>query len=93
MIVGIWDDHDYGINDGNKHFEYKDEFKELFLDFLNEPKESQRRKQPGIYTSYKFGPPNRQVKLILLDVRYFADRRTDIHGETLGEQQWKWLES
>ena len=40
MIVGIWDDHDYGINDGNKHFEYKDEFKELFLDFLNEPKES-----------------------------------------------------
>ena len=45
-----------------------------------------------MYTSYKFGPPDRQVKFILLDVRYFADRRADIDGDTLGEQQWAWLE-
>jgi len=45
-----------------------------------------------MYTSYKFGPPDRQVKLILLDVRYFADRRADIDGDTLDEQQWAWLE-
>jgi len=33
--LGVWDDHDYGKNDAGKEWPYKDEAKELFLDFLD----------------------------------------------------------
>ena len=44
-VIGIWDDHDYGINDGSKLFTYRDESQEVFLDFIGEPKDSPRRRQ------------------------------------------------
>ena len=91
-ILGVWDDHDYGINNGDRTHPMKVEAQRLFLDFLDEAKDSPRRSQEGLYTSYVLGPPGKQVKLILLDVRYFRDP-WDYVGDTLGEQQWKWLES
>ena len=36
-VIGVWDDHDYGKNDGGREFEAKDTIRELFLDFLEEP--------------------------------------------------------
>ena len=33
-IFSIWDDHDYGKNDGGKNWIYKEKAKKLFLDFL-----------------------------------------------------------
>ena len=39
-IIGVWDDHDYGINDGNKDFYKKDEMRKIFLDFVDEPLDS-----------------------------------------------------
>ena len=44
-VIGIWDDHDYGINDGGKMFSYREESQEVFLDFIGEPKDSPRRRQ------------------------------------------------
>lgn len=44
-IVGVWDDHDFGIENGDKHFEHKEEMMELWLDFIGEPKNSPRRTQ------------------------------------------------
>ena len=52
-IVGTWDDHDYGINDGDARYPYRDMSQELLLDFLDEPLESPRRKQAGVYTSHE----------------------------------------
>ena len=46
-VIGIWDDHDFGTNDGDKHFEHKDQNRELFLDFIDEPIDSERRLQEG----------------------------------------------
>ena len=46
-IIGVWDDHDYGVNDGNKNFPKKDGVREIYLDFIGEPKETQRRKEKG----------------------------------------------
>ena len=42
-IVGIWDDHDYGIDNADKTFKYKDVMKEHFLTFIDEPLDSIRR--------------------------------------------------
>jgi alkaline phosphatase D len=92
-IIGTWDDHDYGINDGNKDFEHKVLAQEIWLDFIGEPKDSLRRKQEGIYTSYSFGPKGQKVKIILIDVRYFRDPRWLPNGDTLGADQWAWLEA
>src|SRR5690349_11085734 len=36
-IIGTWDDHDYGANDGGKNFSKKAESKERLLDFLEIP--------------------------------------------------------
>jgi hypothetical protein len=55
-LLAIWDDHDYGENDAGREFPQKAESQKLFLDFLGEPKESERRKTPGIYDSVTLGP-------------------------------------
>lgn len=85
-FIGTWDDHDYGVNDGDGTYVGKYVAKELILDFLEEPKSTLRRKQEGLYTSYTFG----KVKFILLDTRTFM--KLDPSAMMMGEEQWKWLE-
>ena len=43
-LLGIWDDHDYGENDAGNEYPRKAESQQIFLDFLGEPKDSDRRK-------------------------------------------------
>ncbi|GMJ10527.1 hypothetical protein like AT5G42370 [Hibiscus trionum] len=90
-VIGTWDDHDYGLNDAGKEFSGKTTNQRLLLDFLDEPQDSPRRKQAGVYTSYTFGPPGKQVKIILLDTRYHRDPLSS-DGSVLGASQWSWLE-
>ncbi|KAI8003524.1 hypothetical protein LOK49_LG08G00020 [Camellia lanceoleosa] len=90
-VIGTWDDHDYGLNDAGKEFDGKITNQRLMLDFLDEPQDSPRRKQAGVYASYKFGPAGRQVKVILLDTRYHRDPLFS-DGSILGNSQWTWLE-
>jgi len=70
-MMAIWDDHDYGINDGDATFVLKEESQKLFLDFFNEPAGSNRRKTPGIYDAKIIGPEGKRVQIIMLDTRYF----------------------
>jgi hypothetical protein len=93
--VGVWDDHDFAMNDGNGYFSHKEISKKLFLDYMDEPVDSDRRTLgKGIYTTYSFGNGYKTVRLILLDVRfnktsYMYDwEKSDI----IGEEQWTWLE-
>lgn len=58
------------------------------MEFLDEPKQSPRWTQEGLYTSYTFGENNKKIKIIILDVRYFAEK-----DNILGEKQWIWLEN
>jgi len=90
-VEGIWDDHDYGRNDAGREYGFKTESQRLFLDFLDEPQESPRRKQSGIYASRTFGPEDRQVCLILLDVRTHRGK-PGTGDDILGGEQWAWLE-
>jgi alkaline phosphatase D len=42
-IIGIYDDHDFNCNNGDKDFKGKREIAELYLDFIEEEIESERR--------------------------------------------------
>ena len=72
-MIATWDDHDYGINDGGREYAQKEQSKEVFLRFWNEPEGTARRHHPGIYTSYRFTDPvlKRTLQIILLDTRTF----------------------
>ena len=102
-IMGIWDDHDYGVNDGDKNYSKRRQSKELMLKFLDVPLSDPVWKHEGAYQAYTIGPAGRQVKFILLDGRYFRDELkanpggtpryfVNETGDMLGEAQWKWLE-
>ena len=90
-VLGTWDDHDYGDNDAGKEFPKRAESQQVFLDFIDEPEVSPRRKQEGVYGLRDFGPEGKQVRVILLDTRYHRDP-IGSDGTMLGEAQWAWLE-
>ena len=45
-IIGMWDDHDYGLNNAGRGNPIKVENKRVFLDYIDEPQDSERRKRP-----------------------------------------------
>ena len=105
-ILATWDDHDYGANDSGREYPQKENSKSLFLEFWGEPKDSDRHKHEGIYTSYYIGPEGKKVQIILLDTRTFRSPLLKANGKPfkndyrpnnnksatiLGEAQWKWL--
>ncbi len=53
-VIGTWDDHDYGMNDGGVYFKAKAASQEVFLDFMGVAKDSPRRKQAGIYWTHHY---------------------------------------
>lgn len=50
-IIGVYDDHDYGINNGDMTFARKHLYREMYLNFIDEPLDSERRLEndTGIY--------------------------------------------
>ena len=46
-IIGVWDDNDMGKNGGGAEFKLKDRNREIFLDFIGEDKDTERRLQKG----------------------------------------------
>ena len=73
-IIGVWDDNDYGVNDGGKDSPIKVDQKQIFLDYLDEPPTSPRRlrgDEIGIYEDYLLKlSPQISIRIILFDVRY-----------------------
>jgi len=57
-ILATWDDHDYGLNDGDRTFHLRRASQRRFLDFVREPALSARRLRDGVYASRILpGPP------------------------------------
>lgn len=105
-VLGTWDDHDYGMNDGGFEYIKKEESQQLFLDFMDVKKNDKRRLQKGVYFSKEYKFNEKSIKIILLDTRYFRtaltpDNETDKRykpneygeGTILGETQWEWLKN
>jgi alkaline phosphatase D len=91
LVTGVWDDHDFGVNDGGREYPRRAESQREFLDFLRVDAADPRRARKGVYTSHTFGSGERALKLILLDVRYHRER-PGADGDILGGEQWAWLE-
>jgi len=87
-IIATWDDHDYGQNDIGRHYKFKKESKENFLNFFNEPKNSERRKHEGIYTAYMYKFNGKKLQIILLDGRTFRDNQTLYTNEVEGDRRF-----
>lgn len=106
-IVAIWDDHDYGLNDGGKNYKYKGQSADLFRKFwgINDERNEPGR---GLYWARIFGEKDKKVQIILIDTRMHRDDLKTIKSEDgkrtlyvpdddpaktmLGEAQWQWLE-
>ena len=69
-VVGTWDDHDFGVNDGGAFVDNREDRRDQFLDFLKIPLDSPRRNRLGVYASHDFGLDNKQVRVILMDTRF-----------------------
>lgn len=70
-ILATWDDHDFGLNDGGVDCPIKKEAQVEFWNWLDEPADSSRREQEGVYHAQTFGPAGKRAQVILLDTRYF----------------------
>lgn len=106
-VLAMWDDHDYGLNDIGGNYAEKKQMQKIFLDAFDEPKDSLRRTQEGIYTAEEMTIGGKIIQIIVVDVRYFRTNWTygpkippysrtyvDDNRETstvLGEAQWQWL--
>jgi alkaline phosphatase D len=80
--MAIWDDHDYGQNDGGADYVLKNESKSIFLDHWKVPADDPRRARDGVYHSRMFGQAGQRVQVIMLDVRWSKSpwRPTDRPG-------------
>ena len=67
----IWDDHDFGENDGGSSYPLKQEAQKLYLDFWEIPNVDIRRQRDGIYVNKIIYIDNFIINLILLDTRFF----------------------
>lgn len=72
-VIGVWDDHDFGINDGDKTFQQKYLTRDIFLDFIDEPEDSIRRmdRNSSIHQDYIIhGKNNFKTHIVLIDNRF-----------------------
>lgn len=81
-FLAVWDDHDFGVNDGGGDFPYRLQSEVLFREFWSLPPGSGGGAAEGLYQAYRFGPPGRRTQLILLDTRSFRSplKPTDQRG-------------
>jgi len=70
-ILGTYDDHDYGWNNGDRRLPNRDAMKNVFLDAIGEARDSVRRNSArGIYDWQQLGAGMERVDVIMLDERY-----------------------
>ena len=102
-ILSIWDDHDFGINDGGADYRFKRRAQELYLDFWDITKDDDRSNREGIYFSKNEIFFNKKFKFIFLDTRFFRSKlkgkksnyieNIEPDATILGNAQWTWLEN
>ena len=102
-IFSIWDDHDYGINDGGADYRFKRRAQELYLDFWEITDDDDRSNREGIYFSKNKIFFDKKFKFIFLDTRFFRSKlkgkksnyieNIEPDATILGNAQWTWLEN
>ncbi len=84
----LWDDHDYGVNDGNSSFKFKEESREIFEAFFAQDlSDEDWVRSYGVGGMLSLGDYN----LYFLDGRMY--RSEDKNGSHLGLEQTAWFYS
>ena len=97
----IWDDHDYGKNDGGGSYRFKEYAQSLYIDFWGINNNDPRANREGIYYQRLQNINGLKVLFIGLDTRYFRSnlvKKDDVYlpnlepdATFLGDKQWEWL--
>ncbi len=86
-----WDDHDYGPNDSNWSYEFKDETRGIFKNYWGNPSYGERD-NPGVYTKFYWGDA---VFILMDDYTYRDDAQLDQNTHAAksqwGRRQMEWL--
>ena len=105
-VLAIWDDHDYGLNDGGAAWPFKATAEKIFEDYWGYPDDDPIRAREGVYAERRVELNGIDVQVLLLDTRSFRGELVEggrtlscpiknyQHNETgefLGEAQWQWL--
>lgn len=73
-MLAIWDDHDFGRNDGGGDYPLKAEAARLFEAFWGPVPERPppfEKKNGGLFRAESYGPLGARIQVVLLDTRYF----------------------
>jgi alkaline phosphatase D len=92
----IWDDHDYGPNNADKSYVFKDASRDVFVKYWANP--SYGANKEGTYSMFTYN----DVDFFLLDGRWFRsndEMKDSLNGEVnkekkmFGDQQMDWLKN
>lgn len=86
-----WDDHDYGLNNADKNYRYKEASKRMFRAFWKLEQEIPEQQDGIYYADIETQNNGKKIQFIMLDGRYNLDKSRG-HKDALGEKQWVWLE-
>jgi len=90
-VMATYDDHDYGIDNGDSTYPHREASMQLFFEYF-QPHMRNTHRNSGVYSSSSFALGGLQIKTILLDTRYNKSPNSlGPDGDFLGENQWAWL--
>ncbi len=108
-IIAIWDDHDYGLNDGGSENPDKEEALQAFVKNYPYVEDFLAQKTNGLYHSVAQGSAQQKVHIIALDTRWnrsplkkALNPKSSLHkfdpdpnpaNTILGPAQWQWFEN
>lgn len=84
-IYAVWDDHDFGWNDSGRHYPFKKESKEIFLEFFGDQGDSTIRQHEGIYHTVWMEKDGKKIQIIFPDLRTFRDKLLPYNGNRTGQ--------
>lgn len=94
-FIHIWDDHDYGANNGTKNAKYKAVAAQAFLDYF--PTYNRPNPSGGLWQSFRYG----QAEFFILDLRSQKDpssitddmNKSMLDGDKIANDQKTWLKN
>ncbi|MBB4212743.1 alkaline phosphatase D [Rhodothalassium salexigens DSM 2132] len=69
-VYPVWDDHDYGVNDAGADHPFKDQAKQIFLDFFDFAEAAQLADRDGVYYAIERQHGAHRVQILMLDTRW-----------------------
>jgi alkaline phosphatase D len=89
-LLAIWDDHDYGWNDSGRHYPFKEESKNIFLNFFGDQGDTTINNHEGIYHTAYLNKNGKRIQIIFPDLRTFRDKLLPYNGNRAGDNRFNY---